>query len=280
MSLHRELIITPATVCDNTGVNIMWCLWPPVYCDTTGDGKNRLRLRDGAPGPAMSLDTLLPRESGVHPTSRPAALCWVLRLKLTPGAAQIWDRVGIDIDPSQTNERPQISECGAARSWEAHQLRQRAESKECFEKADRECDGCECDRVVTGLLIRYQRERDRQFWLTLCRELETESDSPLSGQIKLMIAFLHCPPVQLISQLGLIWADLWCEEWGDHRYPPPLPPLITSGGSLPSPGLSCVPGGSPANTYLTFGQFAPVPVGSNCHKLERLTTCWSSGRSV
>ena len=66
----------------------------------------------------MSLDTLLPRESGVHPTSRPAARCWVLRLKLTPGASQIWDRVGIDIDPSQTNERPQISECGAARSSE------------------------------------------------------------------------------------------------------------------------------------------------------------------
>ena len=120
MSLHRELIITLATVCDNTGVNIMWCLWPPVYCDTTGDGKNRLRLRDGAPGPAMSLDTLLPRESGVHPTSRPAARCWVLRLKLTPGAAQIWDRVGIDIDPSQTNERPQISECGAA--WSSEKL--------------------------------------------------------------------------------------------------------------------------------------------------------------
>ena len=68
----------------------------------------------------MSLDTLLPRESGVHPTSRPAALCWVLRLKLTPGAAQIWDRVGIDIDPSQTNERPQISECGAA--WSSEKL--------------------------------------------------------------------------------------------------------------------------------------------------------------
>ena len=65
---------------------------------------------------------LLPRprhlKSEVHPTSRPctAAHCWVLRLKLTPGATQIWDRVGIDIDPSQTNERPQISECGAARS--------------------------------------------------------------------------------------------------------------------------------------------------------------------
>ena len=83
----------------------------PGYCDTS----------ETEPGSSVSLDTRLPRhlESGVHPTSRPARpSCSLLgvKTKTHPRSSSnlAWDRVGIDIDPSQTNERPQISECGAA----------------------------------------------------------------------------------------------------------------------------------------------------------------------
>ena len=103
------------------------CLWQHlVTCDDVSSGAGYCdlwHLWDWAPVTRHSPPP--PSQESSHIPLCTAAHCWVLRLKLTPGATQIWDSVGIDIDPSQTNGRPQISECGAAWSWEAHQLRQR-----------------------------------------------------------------------------------------------------------------------------------------------------------
>ena len=111
-----QLIITPATVCDNTGsscdARVLWHLW---------DWARVLRVTRHSPPPPSQV-----RSSSHIPPARPSCSLLGVKTKTHPRSYSnlAWDRVGIDIDPSQTNERPQISECGAAWSWEAHQLRQ------------------------------------------------------------------------------------------------------------------------------------------------------------
>ena len=224
---------------------VMWASPGIVTCDT-------LRLSLGSRHSTLSS----PAISGVSPhpacSACTAAHCWVLRLKLTPGATQIWDRVGIDIDPSQTNGRPQISECGAAWSWEAHQLRQ---SRDSLENVLRKL--CVMGVSVTGWWLGCdQVSAGNSDWYTdtqHCHELETRLARPDKSNWWSHSFIVHCRPLHLMS--ALILADLWCEVWGDHRYPPAPPSPITSGGSQLSL-FQLGPGGSPANTYLTFGQFA------------------------
>ena len=90
---------------------------------------------------------------------------------------------------------------------------------------------------------------------------ESDSAGPgQTGQIKLMIAFLDCPlPAPGAAHPADVSSDLWCEVWGDHRYPP-SPPRSHQGGQGP-PRLSCVPRGEPGKHIPDFWTVWPLPQG-------------------
>ena len=122
---------------------------------------------------------------------------------------------------------------------------------------------CECDRVVTGLWSDITRE----FWLIHWHSALswTWDSSGQTGQIKLMIAFLHCP---LPPPAADVRSDPRGVGW----------PQVSPSSSLPNhirgvTALSAGSRGEHSKHIPDFWTVCPLPVGSNCHKLERLTTC-------
>ena len=131
---------------------------------------------------------------------------------------------------------------------------------------------------MTGLLIRYHRERDRQFWLTLCRELETESDSPLrTNQTDDRIPSLSTGAADLSARSDLHWSVVWGVGWPQVS-PPSSPPLITSGGSLhPALASPLCPRGEPGKHIPDFWTVCPGPSGlqlSQTGEIDNLLELW------